>query len=676
MLSSMNPHQQQNMSNRFQQTLAAFDVSQTLESVSSGDSSCFSSPNHSFGFIPSSPEHSDKGGDFSFIPSSPAASGKTISSDQDQSTTSLSLHDVHLEAELAMLQHAYSSEENSQPPSSPESHSPVSNNGWPQQQINQYPQQQMHPGQQQQMNMWQRLQQEEAWRRAIEQNSLTNLMSLQTHHETSQAALGLLYDYYHQQQQVQQPRKPIPQQAIPTQQTVKQQAPVLVKSEPLDSDFVTQKPDNLKKTCELSDIKKEATGGNNTTTTSPNAGLPENYKGEYFEYSMEAPRSLKQKEGEPTMSYINKAQFYSVNLREVGGAAWPHSSTKVKTVVSVVFGDGKPEDEQLRHWRYWHGRQHTAKQRVIDIADYKESSMVTDIHEFAHNAISFNWDVRDAAKIFVSVNCLSTDFSAQKGIKGLPLLLQIDTYTDMRRNAKPVHRGLTQIKVFCDKGAERKIRDEERKAIRKKSGSNSKNQSSTTQQQAATTQQQPLLPHQIMNGMGQQNGPIMHGSKRHEMVYFKASADLGTAVTYFIPELQCRTEADYLAAGEIPPLDYETRKRALGQEHDSAPIEPTLKKKRSDDSTTRVLLYIRESDSDVYDALMLESPDLAGLTKALCMKYQLSADHIDRIYKKSKKGIILNMDDIVIRHYANEDTFIIQRVPTVNNKLKIIFEQL
>ena len=278
MLSSMNPHQQQNMSNRFQQTLAAFDVSQTLESVSSGDSSCFSSPNHSFGFIPSSPEHSDKGGDFSFIPSSPAASGKTISSDQDQSTTSLSLHDVHLEAELAMLQHAYSSEENSQPPSSPESHSPVSNNGWPQQQINQYPQQQMHPGQQQQMNMWQRLQQEEAWRRAIEQNSLTNLMSLQTHHETSQAALGLLYDYYHQQQQVQQPRKPITQQAIPTQQTVKQQAPVLVKSEPLDSDFVTQKPDNLKKTCELSDIKKEATG-NNTTTTSPNAGLPENYKG-------------------------------------------------------------------------------------------------------------------------------------------------------------------------------------------------------------------------------------------------------------------------------------------------------------------------------------------------------------------------------------------------------------
>ena len=179
----------------------------------------------------------------------------------------------------------------------------------------------MHPQQQQQMNLmgWQRLQQEEAWRRALEQNSLSNLMSLQSHHETSQAALGLLYDYYHQQQQVQPQRKP-------AQQAVKQQAsPVLVKSEPLDSGFESQKKVDLKKT-DLADVKKEATG-------SPNSGLPENYKGyvnlvwlelidnwhfrEYFEYSMEAPRSLKQKEGEPTMSYINKGKISK--LKSGGG---------------------------------------------------------------------------------------------------------------------------------------------------------------------------------------------------------------------------------------------------------------------------------------------------------------------------------------------------------------------
>ena len=43
--------------------------------------------------------------------------------------------------------------------------------------------------------------------------------------------------------------------------------------------------------------------------------------------------------------------------------------------------------------------------------------MVRDINEFSHNAISFLWDFSSAAKIFIAVNCLSTDFSAQKGIK-------------------------------------------------------------------------------------------------------------------------------------------------------------------------------------------------------------------------------------------------------------------
>ncbi|KAL0170270.1 hypothetical protein M9458_034866, partial [Cirrhinus mrigala] len=70
--------------------------------------------------------------------------------------------------------------------------------------------------------------------------------------------------------------------------------------------------------------------------------------------------------------------------------------------------------------------------------------------------------------IFISVNCLSTDFSSQKGVKGLPLNLQIDTYSYNNRSNKPIHRAYCQIKVFCDKGAERKIRDEERKQSRRK----------------------------------------------------------------------------------------------------------------------------------------------------------------------------------------------------------------
>lgn len=54
-------------------------------------------------------------------------------------------------------------------------------------------------------------------------------------------------------------------------------------------------------------------------------------------------------------------------------------------------------------------------------------------------------------QIFITVNCLSTDFSSQKGVKGLPLMIQIDTYSYNNRSNKPLHRAYSQIKVFCDK---------------------------------------------------------------------------------------------------------------------------------------------------------------------------------------------------------------------------------
>ena len=113
--------------------------------------------------------------------------------------------------------------------------------------------------------------------------------------------------------------------------------------------------------------------------------------------------------------------------------------------------------------------------------------------------------------------------------------------------------------------------------------------------------------------------------------------------------MSCRTEADYLAAGEIPPLDSDFRKRALENEMESlsGPIKVFYRQNRISKSTksthfrtnfnilfqkkrvedpNRVLLYIREADTEVYDALMLESPDLNGLTKAVS-EILLKIDH-------------------------------------------------
>ena len=48
-----------------------------------------------------------------------------------------------------------------------------------------------------------------------------------------------------------------------------------------------------------------------------------------------------------------------------------------QSVVMLVFGDEKFTEDQLKHWRYWHSRQHTAKQRCIDIGKDTHTCMHT-----------------------------------------------------------------------------------------------------------------------------------------------------------------------------------------------------------------------------------------------------------------------------------------------------------
>ena len=56
------------------------------------------------------------------------------------------------------------------------------------------------------------------------------------------------------------------------------------------------------------------------------------------------------------------------------------------------------------------------------------------------------------AQIVLRINCLSTEFSSQKGVKGIPLHFVTDTYEDIDTDsAEPVHRAYCKVKIFRDK---------------------------------------------------------------------------------------------------------------------------------------------------------------------------------------------------------------------------------
>ncbi|XP_063275139.1 grainyhead-like protein 3 homolog isoform X1 [Prinia subflava] len=368
-----------------------------------------------------------------------------------------------------------------------------------------------------------------------------------------------------------------------------------------------------------------------------------------FEYTLGSPKAIHIKSGDSPMAYLNKGQFYPITLRTAGDSKCLHlSSNKVKSVVMIVFDNEKIPTEQLKFWKHWHSRQPTAKQRVIDVADCKENfNTVQNIEELAYNALSFVWNIHEEAKVFIGVNCLSTDFSSQKGVKGVPLNLQIDTYDC----SQLVHRAVCQIKIFCDKGAERKMRDDERKQFRRKGKCLDSNN----------------------NGL---KGCLLSGFRGNEITFLRPESDLETPPVLFIPNVHF--PAPQRGGSVLPPAVPNSANRLPLKRSGASfsdDFEPLPPKHSKDEDPQRVLLYVRRESEEVFDALMLKTPDLQGLRTAISEKYGLPEESIYKVYKKCKRGILVNMDNNIIQHYSNHMAFLLDMVEA-ENKFQIILKEL
>ena len=79
-------------------------------------------------------------------------------------------------------------------------------------------------------------------------------------------------------------------------------------------------------------------------------------------------------------------------------------NSTVKTVIMVTFRDHKSPEEEIKLWQFWHARQHSVKQRILD-ADTKNSiGIVSNIEEIGHNALAVYWNpLESAAKVLSSI---------------------------------------------------------------------------------------------------------------------------------------------------------------------------------------------------------------------------------------------------------------------------------
>ncbi|KAF9896286.1 grainyhead-like, partial [Lobosporangium transversale] len=98
------------------------------------------------------------------------------------------------------------------------------------------------------------------------------------------------------------------------------------------------------------------------------------------------------------------------------------------------------------------------------------STGMMEVQSKTFDRISFKWNGKAGAKLMVRFNCLSTDFSRIKGVKGIPLRVHMDTVlpggsvnnnnSSQGDQEHQIERSYAKIKLFRDKGAERKNKDD------------------------------------------------------------------------------------------------------------------------------------------------------------------------------------------------------------------------
>ncbi|CAI2296912.1 unnamed protein product [Caenorhabditis sp. 36 PRJEB53466] len=338
-----------------------------------------------------------------------------------------------------------------------------------------------------------------------------------------------------------------------------------------------------------------------------------------FQYVLEAPISTSVRRDDDRMTYVNKGQFYTVSLDYIPDPCKPLKNVTVKSQLMIVFREDKTYEEEIKAWQGWHSRQHVSKQRILEVDSKNSSGMMGQVEEIGNNAVQFYWNPSDQSggvKISIAVQCLSTDFSTQKGVKGLPLHVQIDTY-DGDNEKLPFHRGYCQIKVFCDKGANRKMLHENRRDEKRR--------------------MQEFASAGGLSGRKKSDGEYHEQCDRSEFYHMR--------------------ELDKPAALFIAPEEYDQRYvDSTSSLFDMAEIEPIAKRPRTSE---RIMLYVRKRDEQIYQPLHVIPPSLSGLALAIANKFSSDPDKMTGVYKRCAKGITVKLDEEMLRHYCNEDTFII-----------------
>jgi len=338
-----------------------------------------------------------------------------------------------------------------------------------------------------------------------------------------------------------------------------------------------------------------------------------------FEVLLEAPTAAAQRIDENTMTYLNKGQSYAFTLNDQ-----EKFEGDITSVIRIMFHDESHRKMSKTYWNFWFNQQSYQKNpRAIDI-DKASSSGVKNIEHKGFDRITFDWNGKKGAKLFIKFNCLSTDFSRIKGVKGIPLRVMMESKIENHSNLSVIEKSFSKIKLFRDKGAERKNKDDAKhldKMWEKIRKSNS------------------------------DSGPLL-------MMYAPVSP-----VTMFTEcpandppdqEEEITFDDSYIEP-EDPEINSHGKRRRPSDFPDVVDIDlsyrPIPRKRRS-----VLALYVQFMGESIYRAIYLERFTVEDLIQKICDKLEIQPSSISSIVRVTKKGLNVRVDDSMVSQMEDEQS--------------------
>ncbi|KAI8596756.1 CP2 transcription factor-domain-containing protein, partial [Dissophora ornata] len=301
------------------------------------------------------------------------------------------------------------------------------------------------------------------------------------------------------------------------------------------------------------------------------------------------------------------------------------------------------------------------------------SSGMLEVQSKTFDRISFKWNGKAGAKLMVRFNCLSTDFSRIKGVKGIPLRVHMDTFLEGAGgnsnggggggdldSSSGMERSFAKIKLFRDKGAERKNKDDHKHLEKMWDKMRGKNADTNPLVNMLAPVQSVSLFSECMDhpeGSGEdetldlsETNNNNNSSNQRGLYVDPTQSQVGFASSAAASALSSSsTSSTSLTAALVSSSE-------MFLDRDPNYVAPARKKRPV------LCLYIKIGGESVYRAVYLEKYTLADLTQKLSEKLEIQSSTISSVYRKTttKKELVVRVDDAMVAQMTDELDMVVE----------------